>query len=159
MRNAEPARLKTSTVEREMNKYIIGLFVFQLIFCALMSILSIYWLKSKGNNHWYLGYNDGYNFSLESFLVVFTYFLLYNTMIPISLIVSLEFVKLFQAYFIEKDIELFNLKRNCWAKVQTSSINEELGQVEYIFSDKTGTLTCNQMELKYLIVGDSLYGD
>ena len=82
-----------------------------------MSILSIYWLKSKGNNHWYLGYNDGYNFSLESFLVVFTYFLLYNTMIPISLIVSLEFVKLFQAYFIEKDIELFNLKRNCWAKV------------------------------------------
>ena len=80
-------------------------------------------------------------------------------MIPISLIVSLEFVKLFQAYFIEKDIELFNQKRNCWAKVQTSTINEELGQVEYIFSDKTGTLTCNQMELKYLIVGDSLYGD
>jgi phospholipid-transporting ATPase len=49
--------------------------------------------------------------------------------------------------------------RNRWAKVQSSSINEELGQVEYIFSDKTGTLTCNQMEFKYCIIGDTLYGD
>jgi phospholipid-transporting ATPase len=80
-------------------------------------------------------------------------------MIPISLIVSLEFVKLFQAYFIEKDINLYVGERDKWAKVSTSSINEELGQVEYIFSDKTGTLTCNQMEFKYCIIGNTLYGD
>ena len=44
-------------------------------------------------------------------------------------------------------------------KVLTSSINEELGQVEYIFSDKTGTLTQNQMQFKYCVIGNTLYGN
>lgn len=54
--------------------------------------------------------------TLESFLVFFSYFLLYNAMIPISLIVSLEFVKVFQAYFIEKDEEMFVAARKKYAK-------------------------------------------
>jgi phospholipid-transporting ATPase len=79
-------------------------------------------------------------------------------MIPISLIVSMEFVKVFQSYFITTDEEMYVASRNKYAGVKTTTINEELGQVEYIFSDKTGTLTCNQMELKYFIIGDILYG-
>jgi Cation transport ATPase len=45
-----------------------------------------------------------------------------------------------------------------WATVQTSALNEELGQIDYIFSDKTGTLTCNLMEFKKLCVGGKAYG-
>jgi phospholipid-translocating ATPase len=80
-------------------------------------------------------------------------------MIPISLIVSLEVVKMCQGKMIEADNDLFDKKSGRRVKVVTCQINEELGQIEYIFSDKTGTLTCNQMEYKLGIIGHDLYGD
>jgi len=70
-----------------------------------------------------------------------TYMTLLNTLVPISLVVSLEVVKVSQSYFIANDANLFNVKTGQKPIVTTSSINEELGQVEYIFTDKTGTLT------------------
>lgn len=60
-----------------------------------------------------------------SMITFFTYFLLLNTMIPISLIVSLEFVRLFQAYFLAKDIDLSNKEHKF--RQNTFTINEELG--------------------------------
>lgn len=88
---------------------------------------------------WYIvePQSPGINFVLR----YFGYFILLNTMIPISLIVSLEIVKLIQAYFISRDDEMYVAARDRYPVVMTSTINEELGQVEYIFSDKTGTLT------------------
>ena len=66
-------------------------------------------------------------------------------MIPISLIVSLELVKAAQAYFITVDKEMYVASKQRSPSVMTCTINEEVGQVEYVFSDKTGTLTQNVM--------------
>jgi P-type E1-E2 ATPase len=61
--------------------------------------------------------------------------------VPISLIVTLEIVKFFQAYFIQQDYVIYDTEKDMPTRAQSSNLNEELGTVHYIFSDKTGTLT------------------
>lgn len=61
--------------------------------------------------------------------------------VSISLLMSLEMVKFTQGIFIEKDWMIYDETKDLSAKCQSSNLNEELGMVHYIFSDKTGTLT------------------
>jgi len=157
MRNAEPARPKISAIESLTNKLIFGILVFQITLCMILAVLNFGWnlLYLEDNYYLWKEHSAGY----EAFLTYWSYFLLLNTMIPISLIVTLELVKLCQAFFIDKDEDMYNKAKGRGAKVFSCSINEELGQVEYIFSDKTGTLTCNMMEFKIAVIGNEYYGD
>ena len=85
--------------------------------------------------------------------------LIFANMIPISLMVSLETVKFIQAKIIANDQELETENGKIPCRVQSSNLNEELGQIKYIFSDKTGTLTCNEMNFKKFIVGNLVFGE
>lgn len=86
-----------------------------------------------------------------------TFFILYNNLIPISLQVTLELVRFMQAIFINFDIEMYHEESDTPAMARTSNLNEELGMVKYIFSDKTGTLTRNVMEFKKCSIARNIY--
>ena len=86
--------------------------------------------------------------------------LIFTNFVPISLLVGLEVVKFLQAAFISCDVHVTDPRPEgiVYARAQTSNLNEALGQVEYVFSDKTGTLTCNVMAFRRLCVGTTSFG-
>lgn len=75
-----------------------------------------------------------------------------------SLFVTVEMVKYYHAFLINSDLDIYYAETDTPAVCRTSSLVEELGQIEYIFSDKTGTLTCNMMEFKQCSIGGICYG-
>uniref|UniRef100_A0A8C4UKV6 Phospholipid-transporting ATPase n=1 Tax=Falco tinnunculus TaxID=100819 RepID=A0A8C4UKV6_FALTI len=125
MQNCNSHSNKKNHVERAWN-------CLASAFCLLMSF--VFWSTEM------LSVNFGYN--------LLTFIILYNNLIPISLLVTLEVVKFTQALFINWDIDMYYPETDTPAMARTSNLNEELGQVKYLFSDKTGTLTCNIMNFK-----------
>ena len=78
-----------------------------------------------------------------------TFLILLNNLIPISLYISIESAKLVQGIIMSKDLEMYHEDTDTPANVRSSALNEELGQINFIFSDKTGTLTENKMDCKF----------
>ena len=88
---------------------------------------------------------------------ILTFIILYNNLIPISLMVTIEVVKFQQAQFINSDLDMYYAKTDTPAVCRTSSLVEDLGQIEYVFSDKTGTLTRNEMEFRCCSIAGVAY--
>uniref|UniRef100_T1JKU3 Phospholipid-transporting ATPase n=1 Tax=Strigamia maritima TaxID=126957 RepID=T1JKU3_STRMM len=157
LHNSLPAPLKRSTVDKLTNMWIILLFILLVILCLISSVASELWTSTRLKTDWYLGLDDlssvnfGYNF--------LTFIILFNNLIPISLQVTLEVVRFIQAIFINMDLDMYHEASDTPAMARTSNLNEELGQVKYIFSDKTGTLTRNIMEFKLCSIAGKKYGD
>ncbi|KAG0209652.1 hypothetical protein BGX28_010168 [Mortierella sp. GBA30] len=154
-------RTKAPSMQRLINKVIIVIFSIVIFLSALCTVLSAVWNgKNDKPTHlaWYLTARGIVRSDTAS--VFFGYIVLFNTMIPISLYVTMELVKLMQAYFIHHDLEMYDPVSNTPAEARTTVINEELGQVSYLFSDKTGTLTENIMVFrKFCVAGHSFNHD
>lgn len=159
MLNSTAAPLKRSTVERQTNTYILYLFGVLLFLTLFTFIANLVWTSRNEKKMWYLQENVDIRSDLRRLLDFITCLILYNTIIPISLPVMLEVVRFIQALYINWDLDMYDPDSDTPAMARTSNLNEELGQVRYLFSDKTGTLTRNVMEFKRCSIGGIMYGN
>ncbi|KAM4860181.1 phospholipid-transporting ATPase IB-like isoform 2-T2 [Thomomys bottae] len=157
MQNSVKSPLKKSHVEKVTNLQILALFLFLLVMSMVSCVGAMYWNQMYNMDMWYMrkkGFNP-HSFALDSLVFI----ILYHNLIPISLLVTLEIVKFTQAQFINWDEDMHFKESDIYAMARTSNLNEELGQVKYLFSDKTGTLTCNIMTFKKCTIAGIIYGD
>ena len=158
MRNATATPIKRTAVERMVNMQILML-VGILLGLSLVSSIGDLIIRLTGVEHLkYLDYGN-VNKALQFFSDIFTYWVLYSNLVPISLFVTVELVKFWHSLLINSDLDMYYDQTDTPATCRTSSLVEELGQIEYIFSDKTGTLTCNQMEFRQCSIGGIQYAD
>ena len=162
MINSPDLKTKHSSVEAEMNRQLIAIFIIQILlalFCAI-----IYCIFSKNNffglrKYYFLDRKpDQGGFIAIILKMTGTWIIICTNFVPISLLVTMESIKLFQGMFIEWDIDMYDKETATGCKVQSSTLNEELGQVMYVFTDKTGTLTKNYMKYKMMSIGENIYG-
>ncbi len=123
--------------------------------CAIGS--GIYMANAATGGALYL-MQTGLNVAGQAALNFLTFFILFGQMIPISLYTSMEIVRLFQGYFMQQDLAMYYAKNDVPMVARSTTLNEELGQVAMIFSDKTGTLTQNQMQFRKCVINGTIYG-
>ena len=164
MQNATQSPSKRSRIERKMDQIIYILFTLLVVISLISSIGFAVKTKYQMPDWWYLQPNNTTNLynpkkpALSGIFHLVTALILYGYLIPISLYVSIEVVKVLQATFINQDIHMYDEETGNTAQARTSNLNEELGQVDTILSDKTGTLTCNRMDFLKCSIAGSTYG-
>ncbi|GAB9471416.1 Phospholipid-transporting atpase [Globisporangium polare] len=155
MQNARATPSKQSNVYKMVNKCILLVFFTQAVLCLISTICNAVWVHRYESRLWYFG-SAVKRAAFQEVVSFFTFLILYNNLVPISLYVSLDMVKVLQAKYIARDEDM--CYEGKYTIARTSDLNEELGQVEYIFSDKTGTLTRNIMEFRKCFVQGVSYG-
>ncbi|XP_057705607.1 phospholipid-transporting ATPase 11C isoform X2 [Corythoichthys intestinalis] len=141
---------KRSAVEKSINAFLLVYLCILVSKALVCTTLKYVWQSKPGQDEpWYNEKTQkerDTNVYLKMFTDFLSFMVLFNFIIPVSMYVTVEMQKFLGSFFISWDKDFFDPDINEGALVNTSDLNEELGQVEYVFTDKTGTLTQNNMQ-------------
>uniref|UniRef100_A0A8C9THF6 Phospholipid-transporting ATPase n=1 Tax=Scleropages formosus TaxID=113540 RepID=A0A8C9THF6_SCLFO len=138
---------KRSVVEKSINGFLLVYLCILLSKALVCTTLKYVWQNQRGQDEpWYNQKTQKEKEFLKMFTDFLSFMVLFNFIIPVSMYVTVEMQKFLGSFFITWDRDFYDREIQEGALVNTSDLNEELGQVEYVFTDKTGTLTQNNME-------------
>lgn len=173
MLNSAASPSKRSKLESYMNRETMWLSIFLFIMCVVVALGMGLWLVRRKyqldtlpfyrKRYFTVGKDDRktykyYGIPMETFFSFLSSIIVFQIMIPISLYITMELVRLGQSYFMIGDNHMYDTSSGSRFQCRSLNINEDLGQIRYIFSDKTGTLTENKMEFRKASVYGKSYG-
>ena len=151
---------KRSRISRELNWNVIYNFVILFFMCFSSGVIQgVIWSSGNRSLDYFEFGSIGGSPPLEGFITFWSSVILFQNLVPISLYISLEIIRTAQAFFIYSDTFMYYDQLDYPCTPKTWNISDDLGQIEYIFSDKTGTLTQNVMEFKKASINGVPYGE
>ncbi|KAF5094733.1 hypothetical protein DV451_004925 [Geotrichum candidum] len=150
---------KRSKISRELNFSVICNFVLLFILCLLSGIINGTSFARANTSITFFEFGSiGGSAPVDGIVTFWAAVILYQSLVPISLYISIEIVKTIQAFFIYSDVFMYYAPLDYPCTPKSWNISDDLGQIEYVFSDKTGTLTQNIMEFKKCTINGVAYG-
>ncbi|QPG73747.1 hypothetical protein FOA43_001060 [Brettanomyces nanus] len=160
MLNSGATPSKRSKIAKELNLFVIINFAILFVMCLAAGLINGLYYRRKNVSRVYFEYKPlaGWSAAANGSVGFFVNLILYQTLVPISLYITIEIIKVFQAFFIFCDVSMIYEKLDFPCTPKSWNISDDLGQIEYVFSDKTGTLTENIMEFKKCSIAGKQYG-
>ncbi|XP_069006033.1 phospholipid-transporting ATPase IC [Embiotoca jacksoni] len=160
LRNCGKLRVKTTRTEKVFNRVVIGIVLAVLLAALFLAIGSgVFSSQVMSQTEVLSALVVNSNPSYTGFLVYWSYIILLSPAMPIALYISFEVVHTVHSLFIGWDMEMYWQQADRPAQARNTSLTEELGQVGYLLSDKTGTLTQNRLLFRQCCIVGEIYGD
>ncbi|KAG2464662.1 AT8B3 ATPase, partial [Polypterus senegalus] len=160
MRNCGLFTVKKTQIEILLNRIVILILTFLAVTATLLAVGCGVWDAQKGRKIEYITATSRGDSSLYmGFLTFWGYIIILSPVMPMSLYITFELIHVVHSLFIDWDLDMYFIEKDTPARARSTALNEQLGQIEFLFSDKTGTLTQNILTFKKCCVSGVIYGD
>ncbi|XP_072804175.1 phospholipid-transporting ATPase IK [Vicugna pacos] len=158
MKNCGKIHLKRTKLDFLMNRLVVLIFLSLVLISGALTLGFWFKVREFKAKHHYVSAKHVRSVATETFFNFWGFLILLSVMVPMAMFIMAEFIYLGNSIFINWDMHMYYEPQDMPAKARSTSLNDQLGQVEYVFSDKTGTLTQNVMAFRKCCISGVVYG-